>query len=421
MARIISRRAPALRRTPDLPAVDEERLRIALENLAGDFQLTKEQLAALPTLDEITLIPQDDSDRIENIAGVRAAHPFKLFIGEMEWKMRCNKTLESAHVYMFTNQAIYYESVTDLAYPFNEWYGTPRFIAAVKYYFLLGWEAGLYDERPAFKITNSWVAGLQGACDDLIKANVEMETEKREAKEVKESSESPPPVGLARKNTVLEAQLGRLKTSRSGVAAPNSPSMVRNKTEGMTEKRPSEHMEEQPNFYPPHHSPYHPMPSPHGFPGYFPMYAMPPPFPPSYYIHAPVPQGHKHSTEMPGLYYSPQPLDYRQDVPILKQRAYSHMSITPQPVSIERKRRQEVPDRNTRKRARLDSNRKRSIVPAPDHSDLEHESIELFQKRNDLQARMQEIRDSLSEHNHRALVARLEGISPAKLLASGTL
>jgi hypothetical protein len=39
--------------------------------------------------------------------------------------------------------------------------------------FMLGFEAGLYDEDPGYKVTTTWMKDLRGACDDLIVANEE--------------------------------------------------------------------------------------------------------------------------------------------------------------------------------------------------------------------------------------------------------
>lgn len=184
-------RAPTGSTTPKTPAVDPRRLSEALARLQAQCQLTDRQLTALPTLAEVTLIPQHDSHLIVSAAGVRPAHPFKLFVGQMEWKMEGKVSHDNAYVYLFKGrgkqmrmeicspdadgrwapfEATYFGSLKHLAYPFNEWISAPRFIAAVKFYFMLAWESALFTENPGFEVTNSWANDLHGACDDLIEA-----------------------------------------------------------------------------------------------------------------------------------------------------------------------------------------------------------------------------------------------------------
>lgn len=136
-----------------------------LERLRVQFELTDEQLAALPELSEISLLEQNDSHRIRSHEGVRFAHPFKLYVGEMKWKMDGEKGHDPAYVYLFEGQRkhmkmmigsgeaachwqsmdiMYYANLTKLAYLWNEWEGVARFVTVVKFYFTLGRIAGLY-------------------------------------------------------------------------------------------------------------------------------------------------------------------------------------------------------------------------------------------------------------------------------------
>jgi hypothetical protein len=55
------------------------------------------------------------------------------------------------------------------------------FEAVVKYYFLLGYGAGLHTENPDWIATKTWHKDLQKACDGLI----EEQTKERERKSEK--------------------------------------------------------------------------------------------------------------------------------------------------------------------------------------------------------------------------------------------
>lgn len=56
---------------------------VVLQALRTDLNLSEEQLAALPPLEEVELTPQSDSHKIQH-ADVKPYnyHPYKLFIGE---------------------------------------------------------------------------------------------------------------------------------------------------------------------------------------------------------------------------------------------------------------------------------------------------------------------------------------------------
>jgi hypothetical protein len=66
--------------------------------------------------------------------------------------------------------AQWFGTVDDLAYPFNAFLGAAHFTAVVKWYFLLAFGAGEFDEDPGFNVTESWRKELQSACDELIAA-----------------------------------------------------------------------------------------------------------------------------------------------------------------------------------------------------------------------------------------------------------
>mgnify|MGYP004511655761 CR=1 FL=1 len=165
--------------TPPLNAV--------LEALKAEFKLTDEQFATLPSLDQVDLVHQDDSHLIEHAEPTAFTyHPYKLYIGE--------KQNEPWHVYLYRTgnrkqykleistvdlehgshhepyDATYFGTVSNLAYPFNSFLGSARFTAVVKWYFVLAFRAGVFDEDPGFSLTTSWRRDLQGACDELIAA-----------------------------------------------------------------------------------------------------------------------------------------------------------------------------------------------------------------------------------------------------------
>lgn len=162
-------------------------LHVVLDALQAESELSDEQLAALPPLDEVELVPQSDSRLIEHAEpGVFTYHPYKLFIGEH------NSNPFYAYLYIKGGRKVYqielcsvdtatgshyppieanwYGTVNNLAYPFNSFLGVARFVAVVKWYFLLAFRAGEFEVDPRVKMTPSWCSGLQGACNELIAA-----------------------------------------------------------------------------------------------------------------------------------------------------------------------------------------------------------------------------------------------------------
>lgn len=162
-------------------------LHVLLQALKNEFELTDEQLAALPSLDEVDLVLQSYSRLIEHAQpGVVTYHPYKLFIGEYknhpfhaylarrglrkQYQIELCSVDTKKRTYFEPMAATWYGTVNNLAYPFNTFLGTARFVAVVKWYFLLAFRAGEFNEDPGFSVTASWCKDLQGACDELIAA-----------------------------------------------------------------------------------------------------------------------------------------------------------------------------------------------------------------------------------------------------------
>jgi hypothetical protein len=178
---------------PLTPPVETHRLQDALATLQRGFELSNAQIAILPSLQDISLTPQSDSNLVMTLEKFHGAHPFKLYVGAMKWQTQDEITYDPAYVYLFKgatkqmqmricNGAIeqvhwtpfdaqYFGSVTHLAFPFNGRTEAVRRVAIAKYYFLLGLDAGLYDVDPGWTVTESLRKQLQSACDDLIHAN----------------------------------------------------------------------------------------------------------------------------------------------------------------------------------------------------------------------------------------------------------
>jgi len=182
--------------------VPQQQLIAVLTRIQKDFGLSDAQAQALPTLDDIRIEEQTDSDSITfNDLKSRTPHPFKLFIGrqleedddEDEWRdcfayllKNGNSSfqifltgLNSEH-YWLASPPEYFGSAKDLAFPFNECLAGSRFVALVKFYFLLGHRARLYTADPGHAVTKSWRKDLQGACDDIIAAEAEIAKGKQE-------------------------------------------------------------------------------------------------------------------------------------------------------------------------------------------------------------------------------------------------
>ncbi|KAJ4318748.1 hypothetical protein N0V94_004262 [Neodidymelliopsis sp. IMI 364377] len=120
-----------------------------LMQLQAEFELTDEQLDALPVLSEVDLIPQSDSHLIMHTAMAPFVyHPYKLFIGEIDkarfysylsrtargkrYKIEIAGVDSKSENHREPWDATYYGSLKDLAYPFNEFLGTARFVAVVR-------------------------------------------------------------------------------------------------------------------------------------------------------------------------------------------------------------------------------------------------------------------------------------------------
>lgn len=217
--------------------------------LQADFALTDAQLAALPSLREIDLIPQKDCHLIEHVDLTTGTyHPYKLFIGEtggdhMHVYLRTGNRggykieisgvdLEKASHYEPMDEQ-YFGNVMNLAYPFNTFLGTGKFVAVVKWYYLLGYRTGMYDEDPGFSPNSSWRRDLQGACNELIE---EMENEERsddaeeqeEGVEIEERKKDLEPA----QQTTERQQADTRTTEHTGVAAMSAREERRRLNEG---------------------------------------------------------------------------------------------------------------------------------------------------------------------------------------------
>jgi len=293
------------------PSTDPRHLAQALKELQDNFKLSNEQLAALPALDDVDLVPQNDSHFIQTEdVGLRTAHPFKLYIGESngspfyvylfeqgrrrQMKIEIDSVDEDGGSFWPVDPQ-YFGTVQNLAYPFNEWLGASRFLAAVKFYFLLGYRLGLYDKDPGFSVTKSWRNDLQGACNDLIKANEEIAREERVKKDKasgkqRAPSTQPPSPSL---DQDMRPQARQSPTDRESRNDMGNEEEDEHQRRGRLAPHHSPHRQ---GFPPPFHSP----PPP---PGYYP----PQPYfgtpPPGYY---PPPPGYA-GTPPPNFRYPPGP------------------------------------------------------------------------------------------------------------------
>jgi hypothetical protein len=167
----------------------------ALEELKEEFELTDEQLRALPPIDsDIELELQNDSHMIPKLSpGKRPAHPYRLYVDDHKG--------EGRYVYLFRKRSgkpmvleiagkkgkdewyeqwkvMHYQTVSDLAFPYNETANEQEFIALVKFYFVLGLKLGRYDVDPGFSGKETWYKDLRAACDSLIKYDRDLNTGK---------------------------------------------------------------------------------------------------------------------------------------------------------------------------------------------------------------------------------------------------
>ena len=199
-------------------------LHVVLQAIQYDFKLTDEQLAALPPLEEVELISQTDSGKIQH-ADVKTYnyHPFKLFIGQhkndpfhaylmrtgarKQYKIElCSVDTEKDIDYP-PMDAQWFGTVDNLAYPFNAFLGAARFTAVVKWYFLLAFRSGEFDEDPGFNVTESWRKELQGACDELTVAP-QRERQREQQKEQKDRIKD-----LENKAGMLRREIAKKKES----------------------------------------------------------------------------------------------------------------------------------------------------------------------------------------------------------------
>jgi hypothetical protein len=198
---------------------------VVLQALQNDFGLSEEQLAALPPLDEVELIPQTDSHLIQHVeTKVFTYHPYKLFVGEnngepfhayltrngerKQYKIElCSVDAKNETTYE-PMEAGWFGTVNNLAYPFNTFLGKARFVAVVKWYFMLAFRAGEYDEDPGFAVTATWQNDLKGACGELIAAS-HREQQKEQQTKIKD---------LEKKADILKRAIAKKNRESEGTA-----------------------------------------------------------------------------------------------------------------------------------------------------------------------------------------------------------
>ena len=163
------------------------RLDLAFDDVKAEFDLTEEQSSHLPVFDEVDLVPQSESHLIKHSTlATYTYHPYKLFIGEhkkepiyaylyrtgarKQFQIELCGVEDGNNSHQTPMVATYYGTVDNLAYPFNSFLGTARFVAVVKWYFLIGLRLRVFDDDPGFSLSASWRRDLQGACNDLIAA-----------------------------------------------------------------------------------------------------------------------------------------------------------------------------------------------------------------------------------------------------------
>ena len=115
-------------------------------------------------------------------------------MGQKKWNFDGERGRDHAFVYVFEDgrtkkmlidngnrhqdrwqgfDAMYFGDVSGLVFTFNGDVRQERRIAVVKYYFMLGHAAGLYDQDPGFKWTQSFQDHLHVACRDLMDAGMQ--------------------------------------------------------------------------------------------------------------------------------------------------------------------------------------------------------------------------------------------------------
>ncbi|KAI8940638.1 hypothetical protein NX059_001908 [Plenodomus lindquistii] len=252
---------------------------------------------------------------------------------------------------------------------------------------------------------------LQGACDDLIKANEEAEVEYRRADEVKEAS--PPRKSAKKKNHSLD-QLVKSPALDAGARAAESASMTRRKGKEVVARSHSDYSEERVEPYPQLPS-YHMEQWSYDNLGSFPMYGAPHPFPMygahrSPYTYPPVPHSCLHTTDTQSGPTSREADHDKLQPPTA--RTYPHPGETKD--SDERRASTKPYQQRRTTHVPLVE---REMLPPPllRNGALEEEYSELYRQRDSVQERMHEIRGALSGEKYRALVARIEG-SPVAVL-----
>ncbi|KAF2819162.1 hypothetical protein CC86DRAFT_472310 [Ophiobolus disseminans] len=428
---------------------------------------------ALKELQEAFGLSDDHFIRTENV-GIRKAHPFKLYIGEsshepfyvylfetgrsQQMKIEIDSVDEGGDFFTPVNPQ-YFGTVQNLAYPFNEWLGAGRFLAAVKFYFLLGLKIGLYAKDPGFTVTKSWCRDLQGACDDLIAAYEEI----ARGKHGKGNSKS-------HKRRVPSTKSLSSPLTSDMPPKPRQPNMEAKKKKGAMEHRDDADDQQRQDLSPPHHGPQHlgypppfyDQPPP---PSYFPTHPQFAPHPLGYY---PPPQGYTNTFpqdhQYPQDYYNPPPfavssqygspapsardneprpppLEGNRPPPSRKKSKKSMQKLTTpstemaaptrarmksdtsnsQPTSKPKAKIRHTSldlegelDDAARILERAGTERRPSTSATQQHkvasdlSSLEEEYRNLYQQREDVQTRMNAIRDRLTAEEYRDLVKKAE-------------
>ncbi|CAO2649210.1 Nn.00g065950.m01.CDS01 [Neocucurbitaria sp. VM-36] len=436
--------------TPTTLVLDPDRLAEALDKLRVQFQLTEQQLAALPTLSDISLIPQHDSHLIVAAAGGRFAHPFKLFVGEVEWKMEKKEGRDSAYVYLFHGRGTqmkmeicspdadghwgpidmtYFGDVTHLAYPFNEWLGHARFSAAVKFYFMLGREAGLFTADPGFQFSKSWARDLQGACDDLIEANkLEETTTNNQAVR----NQAPPSSSMNR----------NMKNKRN-----EEPGTEQRRARKTFKRRPPANQSAE-DVYDVDSGTAIPLPAYRSLPLTYPVAPLAPPgsLPPPAYHHPTYRSelGHSQpsdiSKDRTGFSRTQSSLRKRYSTTYDDEESDEHPSLRrsyegKKPASQQRlseysgskylatsfrPRTKSDTSTSAYQRAVSSVKEKRRKV-RKEYVSLEDEFVDLYRRRDEIQERLNEIKGELSEEEYRALVVRIERPQLATLMMPSDL
>ncbi|KAH4155263.1 hypothetical protein HBH98_128830 [Parastagonospora nodorum] len=435
----------------------QQQLIAALKKIQKDFGLSDAQIQALPKLDDIQIEEQKDSDSITfDDMKNRTAHPFKLFIGRQlkekddgdEWRdcfaylLKNGKSafqifltgLYPEH-YWLAGTPDYFGSAKELAFPFNECLGGSRFIALVKFYFLLGHRVGLYPADPGHAVTNTWRKDLQGICDDIIVAEAGIAKENRE-KDGKQRLEQPNQQALSR--TTAQAPPTQLPPppSSSRRQSLKKPSVTTNTPAVRMEDDGSDEYEQRrdramppPSFSPYEHgskprAPGHYQPPPYlqpfGYrqppPSYGPM-----PFPPPigynpytgrrYSAHPPIAaEGFGSSERMSSRSSDHMPPPSRPEQPTATPSSRSRNSSASRHSDNSLKS-HPVVMLNNLDQAALDAERTGVYLPSSlVAAQLVEEHEQLYQQREQIKARMDAITAQIPVADRQAMVRRLENV-----------